>query len=109
MDELEIELDSLSRLRAICNLSEKYEDINWHGIRTADLLEGILIRLRTRPARTTFKWVQGHEDNYGNIRADRLANEGRESNSENGSATTPLFRMGQDYRPSRVNICTMHC
>lgn len=26
-----------------------------------------------------FKWVKGHDDNYSNNRADKLANEGRES------------------------------
>ena len=42
--------------------------------------KAILIRLRTRPARTAFRWVKGHDDNYGNNRADALANEGRDSN-----------------------------
>jgi len=37
------------------------------------------IRLRTRPAQTEFQWVKGHdENNYGNSRADALADEGRE-------------------------------
>jgi len=49
-DDLEIESDSLTSLRAICSHLEKYEDLNWHGIQNADLLKGILIRLRTRPA-----------------------------------------------------------
>ena len=78
-DDLEIESDSLTSLRAICTHAEKYEDQNWSGVRNSDLLKAILINLRTRPARTSFKWVKGHEDNYGNNRADALANEGRES------------------------------
>ena len=48
-DDLEIESDSLSSLRAICNLSERYQDLNWYGVRNADILKGILVRLRTRP------------------------------------------------------------
>jgi len=44
-DNLNIESDSLSSLRAICNLSERYEDLNWIGVRNADLLKSILIRL----------------------------------------------------------------
>jgi ribonuclease HI len=36
-------------------------------------IKSILIRLR--------KWVTGHVDNYGNSRADALANAGRESNT----------------------------
>ena len=81
-DKLEIESGSLSSLRAICTHSNKYEDINWLGIRNTDLLKGILIRLRTRPARTSFTWIKGHnENNYGNKRADELANKGREKNT----------------------------
>ena len=81
-DDLEIESDSLTSLRAICTLSERYEDLNWAGTRNEDLLKGIMIRLRTRPAQTSFKWVKGHGDDYGNIRADALADEGRESDSQ---------------------------
>jgi len=39
-------------------------------------------RLRTRPARTAFTWVKGHEENYGNNRADELANTGRITDSQ---------------------------
>ena len=60
-DDLEVEYHSLSSLRVICNLSERYEDLNWYGIQNADLLKGILIRLRTQPAQTAFRWVKGHE------------------------------------------------
>ena len=81
INDLEIESDPLISLRAICSHSERYEDLNWQGIQNADLLKGIMIRLRTRPARTAFTWVKGHEDNYG-IRADALANEGREDDSK---------------------------
>jgi ribonuclease HI len=31
-DDLVIESDSLTSLRAICNLSNKHEDLNWSGI-----------------------------------------------------------------------------
>ena len=79
VDDLIIESDSLSSLRAICSDSVRYEDQGWHGTQNKDLLKGILIRLRTRPAQTEFKWVKGHdEDNYGNERADMLADTGRE-------------------------------
>jgi len=81
-DDLEIESDSLTSLKAICTDSEKYEDLNWLGIQNADLLKGILIRLRTRPARTAFTWVKGHEENYRNNRADELANTGRITDSQ---------------------------
>ena len=80
VDDLEIESDSLTSLRAICKLSERYEDINWVGFQNEDLLKGILIKLRTRNAETSFKWVKGHADDYGNNRADALADEGRNSN-----------------------------
>jgi len=63
----------------ICNLSEKYEDLNWIGVQNTDLLKGILIRLHTRPAQTSFQWVKGQDDNYSNNRVDELANEGRET------------------------------
>jgi len=81
-DDLEIESDSLTSLRAICTYANKYEDLNWSDVLNSDLLKSILIRLRTRPARTAFKWVKGHEDNYGNIRADALADAGRENDTQ---------------------------
>jgi len=80
VDDLEIESDSLTSLRAICVDAEGYEDRAWLGVRNADLIKAILIRLRKRPARTAFRWVKGHDDNYRNNRADALANEGRDSN-----------------------------
>jgi len=79
MDDLEIESDSLTSLRAICTQAEKHEDLNWIETQNADLLKSILINLRTRPARTSFKWVKGHDVNYGNIRADALADAGRDN------------------------------
>lgn len=45
-------------------------------------------RLRTSPVQTAFRWVKGHEDNYGNIRADALADAGRDSDS--------IVRMDED-------------
>jgi hypothetical protein len=52
------------------------------GIQNSDLLKGILIRLRTRPATTEFRWVKGHDErNYGNSRADELADKGRDQNT----------------------------
>ena len=81
-DNLIIESDSLTSLRAICKDSIEYEDLNWNGVLNADLLKGILSRLRTRPALTEFRWVKGHdEDNYGNSRADALADTGREQDA----------------------------
>ena len=61
---------------------EKYKDLNWLGIQNAELLKGILIRLRTRPAQTAFTWVKGHKENYRNNRADELANTGRMTDSQ---------------------------
>ena len=47
-----------------------------------DILQCILIQLRTRPACTSFKWVKGHANNYGNNQADCLADLGRASDLE---------------------------
>src|SRR5258706_8535864 len=57
-DNLIVESDSLSSLRAICKDSIKYEDLNWNGVQNEDLLKNILIKLRTRPAQTEFRWVR---------------------------------------------------
>jgi len=76
------ESDSLTSLRAIRTYTNKYEDLNWSDISNSDLLKSILIKSRTRPARTTFKWVKGHENNYSNIKADALANAGRENDAQ---------------------------
>ena len=80
-DDIEIESDSLMSLRAICTHSDRYKDLNWTGIQNADLIKSIIIKLRMRPAQTAFKWVKGHDDNYGNNRADALADTGRNSNA----------------------------
>src|SRR5258708_36105336 len=84
-----IESDSLISLRAICIQSNTYEDINWSGIQNSDLLKGILIRLCTRHAKTSFRWVKGHAKDYRNNRADALANTGRENDS--------IVRMDKDW------------
>ena len=55
VDDLIIESDSLSSLRAICRDSVRYEDQGWNGTQNADLLKRILVRLRTRPAQVE-KW-----------------------------------------------------
>ena len=57
-DDLIVELDSLSSLRAIRKDSIKYEDLNWNGVQNEDLLKNILIKLRMRPAQTEFRWVR---------------------------------------------------
>ena len=44
-------------------------------------MKGILIRLRTRHAKTSLGWVKGHAEDYRNNRADALANTGRENDS----------------------------
>lgn len=80
-DDIKIESDLLMSLRAICTHSDKYEDLNWSGTLNADLLKSIIIKLRTRPAQTAFKWVKGHNENYRNDRADALADTGRGSNA----------------------------
>lgn len=36
-DNLETESDSLSSLRAICNHLDRYEDLNWSGVKNADI------------------------------------------------------------------------
>ena len=79
IDDLLIQSDSLTSLNAICKDSLKYKDQAWNGVQNSDLLKGILIWLRTRPAQTEFQRVKGHnENNYRNSRADVLADEGRE-------------------------------
>ena len=54
-DDPEIESDALTSLRAICHLSERYEDNDWIGTQNEDPLKGILIRLRARNAQTTLR------------------------------------------------------
>ena len=78
MNELEIESDSLSSLRAICNLLK---------IRRSELVWSTKCGSPKRhppdeTSRTAFKRVRGHEDNYSNNRADVLANEGRGASTE---------------------------
>ena len=104
ISDLEMESDSLTSLRAIGMCTDKYEDLNWSEVLNSDLLKSILIKLRARPAHTTFKWIRGHENNYGNIRADALANAGRESNAqmreddEEWVEITRPFKAEQDCR-----------
>ena len=108
-DDLEIESDSLTSLRAICNLSEKYEDINrrhnWEGIQNEDLLKSILIRLRTRKAQTYFKWVKGHEltttvttGQTPSQTKDEPVTHKYQWTTMTGMTTTQLSKMVRDYR-----------
>ena len=55
VDDLIIESDSLSSVRAICRDSVRYKDQGWNGTQNTDLLKHILVRLRTRPAQVE-KW-----------------------------------------------------
>ena len=54
-DDLEILSEPPSSPRAIRKESDKFEDLNWNGMQNTVLSKGILIRLRTRPAQTTFR------------------------------------------------------
>ena len=82
-DNLTIESKSLMNLRTICKESAKHEDQGWNGTQNSDLLKGILIRLRTRPARMEFRWVKGgNENNDGNEKANKLAEAGKEQGEQ---------------------------
>lgn len=109
---LEIESDSRTSLRAVGTHLDRYDDLNWSEFQISYPLKGVLIRLRTKPARTTFRWAKGHEDNYGNNKADTLANAGSENDSlvkTTRTAIALLFKTARGFRPSRRAICTTRC
>ncbi len=82
---LHIVTDSKYAMDGLTKHSTKWEKRGWLGVSNADLFKETLARLRNRQARTTFKWVKGHDGTIGNEEADELAKRGT---SEEGEVVT---------------------
>ncbi|KAK7689889.1 hypothetical protein QCA50_006528 [Cerrena zonata] len=73
---LHIKSDSKYAINGLTRHLPKWEEKGWIDVKNADIFQAIVTTLRQRAALTTFQWVKGHADVYGNECADKLAGEG---------------------------------
>ena len=68
--------DSKYVIEGLTTHLEPWENNGWIGIRNANLFKKAVHLLRCRSAKTTIKWVKGHNGNQGNKGSDTLAKQG---------------------------------
>ncbi|KAJ7572775.1 hypothetical protein C8J56DRAFT_719621, partial [Mycena floridula] len=79
---LEINSDSRYAINGLTKYRHKWEDNGFIGTSNAKLFQVTIARLRERHAKTTLRWVKGHDGIAGNEEADRLAGQGARKDTE---------------------------
>ncbi|KAJ9429402.1 ribonuclease H-like domain-containing protein [Fusarium oxysporum] len=82
--DVQIVSDSQYSIKCVTQWGLGWEKNGWKNaaggeVKNQDLVRGVLARIKERDAarsKTSFQWVKGHASDYGNHRADDLANEG---------------------------------
>ncbi|KAI1012817.1 hypothetical protein LB504_008198 [Fusarium proliferatum] len=82
--DVEIVSDSQYSIKCVTQWGPGWERNGWKNaaggpIKNQDIVSSVLARIKTRDAagsKTSFQWVKGHASDFGNHRADDLANEG---------------------------------
>ena len=77
--------DSKYAIEGLTSHLGRWEDHGWIGIKNADLFKRAAYLLKRRTARTSFRWIKGHEGDQGNEGSDQLAKAGA-----NKATTDPL-------------------
>jgi len=72
---LQVYTDSQYAIHSICHWAVANDSCGWKCL-NADILQDLIGVLRLRLAPTVFTWVKGHNNNYHNEMADKLAYEG---------------------------------
>jgi ribonuclease HI len=75
---LEIVSDSKYVINRLTLHLREWEDKGWIGIQNTTLFKKAAFMLKSKSAKTTFRWVKGHSGNLGNEESDKLAKEGAE-------------------------------
>lgn len=75
---MEIVSDSRYVIDGLTLHLRKWEDKGWIKIENAALFKKAAFLLKNRSAKTTFRWVKGHNGTLGNEESDKLAKEGAE-------------------------------
>ena len=75
-DNVTIISDSRYVIDGLTQHIKKWEDNGWIETANSQLWRKLVEKLRRRTGTTNLKWVKGHANNYGNNKADELANKG---------------------------------
>jgi len=73
---IKILTDSMYVIEGLTTYLETWENDGWIGIQNANLFKKAAHLMRHRSARTTMKWVKGHDGIQGNEGSDALAKQG---------------------------------
>jgi ribonuclease HI/endonuclease/exonuclease/phosphatase family metal-dependent hydrolase len=74
--------DSETAVDGILKQIRKWEDLGWHRIENKEYYRAILSELRQRKYESKIKWIKGHNGTRGNEEADKLADEGMNTEEE---------------------------
>jgi len=80
---LKIMTDSKYVIEGLTTYLETWENDGWIGIKNARLFRKAAHLIRYRSARTTLKWVKGHNGTQGNEGSDVLAKQGANKQNPN--------------------------
>ena len=75
---LTIKTDSKYVINGLTKHLNDWEDQGWINVENKQWFKKAAYLLRRRTAKTTFKWVKGHNGELGNERSDQLAKQGAE-------------------------------
>ena len=94
-DPLKIKTDSMYAAKGIIEGLNKWEDIAWYKVDNTDIFQKIKYEIDIRGGRTELKWIKGHNGTEGNEKADEMANEGanKETEDEINLETPEMYQL----------------
>ncbi|KAJ3858590.1 hypothetical protein EV359DRAFT_52058 [Lentinula novae-zelandiae] len=101
--ELTIHSDSKTYVQGLTTHLQKWEDKGFMDIKNAREIEATVASMRKRKAHTTLNWVKGHSGIAGNEKADQLANEGRQKQTQDEIDLT----VDNEFRVSGIRLTSV--